>query len=104
MIQAYPLNVHMVVSRAAELIDAEVDGEIVALNIGKGQCYGLNKVGSRIWQLLEQPVRIADMCATLIREYEIDKAVCERDVLDLLEDLRAEDMIIVSEEAQTALP
>jgi hypothetical protein len=80
------------------LIDAEIDDEIVALNIGHGTCYGMNRVGSRIWTLLKRPIRICDLCAALLAEYRVDPDVCERQVLDLLEELRAEGLIATLEE------
>jgi hypothetical protein len=75
------------------LIDAEVDGEVVALSIKQGTCYGLNGVGSRIWKLIENPIRISDLCAALLPEYNVEPDVCEREVLEFLEQLRAEGMI-----------
>lgn len=77
------------------IIAAEVDNEIVALNIEKGTCYGFNPVGSRIWKLLINPIRIESVCATLLAEYDVEPTVCERQVLDLLEDLHAERLITV---------
>jgi hypothetical protein len=74
---------------------AEIENEIVALSIEKGTCYGLNPVGSRIWKLLEDPIRIDDVCAKLLSEYNVEPAVCERQVLDLLEELRAEGLISI---------
>jgi Coenzyme PQQ synthesis protein D (PqqD) len=89
------LSADVVVVRGNGLIEAEVDGEIVALHVEKGTCYGLNKVGSRIWQLVAAPMAIRDVCATLVAEYEVDQTTCERQVLDLLEELRAEGLIEV---------
>ena len=86
------------VKRSDGVIDAEIDNEIVVLSIAQGTCYGLNRVGSRIWNLLAKPSRIGDLCTTLLREYEIDASVCEREVLDLLEELRAEGLITLTEE------
>jgi hypothetical protein len=80
------------------LIEAEVENEIVALNIEKGTCYGLNTVGSRIWGLLAVPIRINDICAKLLAEYKVESGTCERQVLDLLEELRAEGLITVCKE------
>jgi hypothetical protein len=80
------------------LIDAEIDDEIVALSVDHGTCYGLNRVGSRIWTLLAKPVRIGDLCAALLAQYRVDPEVCERQVLDLLEELRAEGLIATLEE------
>ena len=87
------LNITSVVTRAGGFVEAEADGEVVALNIDKGTCYGLNKIGSRIWVLIAEPKRIGDVCATLTTEYDVDPATCERQVLDLLEELRGEGMV-----------
>ena len=92
------LNTTSTVTRSSGFVQAEVDGEIVALHIDKGICYGLNKVGSRVWALIAEPQRIGDICATLVSEYEVDSATCEQQVIDLLEGLRAEGMIELREE------
>ena len=82
-----------IVSRNASVIEAEIDGEIVALNIDSGNCYGLNAVGSRVWNLMAAPMRISDICAQLVTEYQVQTETCEQQVMDLLEDLRAEGLI-----------
>ena len=86
-----------VVVRSSDVVEAEVDGEIVALNIERGTCYGLNKVGSRIWQIVSQPSRVTDIGARLIAEYEVDEETCRQQVLELLEDLRNEGLIRIVE-------
>jgi coenzyme PQQ synthesis protein D (PqqD) len=83
------------ITRSASVIDAEIDREVVALSIERGICYGLNRVGSRIWNLVANPVRVAELCATLVSEYKVDLDVCERETLDLLEELRAEGLITI---------
>jgi hypothetical protein len=80
-------------------IEAQIDGEIVALNIKQGVCYGMNRVGSHIWNLLSKPARISDLCDTLLTAYAVDSDVCARDVLALLEELRAVGLITTLEEA-----
>jgi len=92
-----PLSLANVVIRAHGFLEAEIDDEIVALSIEQGTCYGLNRVGSRIWGLLASPVRIRDLIAILLTEYQVDPDVCERQVLDLLEELRAEGLIATAE-------
>ena len=81
-------------ARNTGLLEADVDGEVVALNVDTGNCYGLNRVGSRVWQLLAAPVAIDDICAKLLTEYAVDHGTCERQVLELLEELRAEGIVI----------
>ena len=80
------------------MIETDVDGEVMALSIRQGTCYGMNRVGSRIWKLLAKPIRIDDLCASLLAQYRVDPEVCERQVLDLLEELRAEGLIATLEE------
>ncbi len=81
------------VVRSNNLVQAEVNGEIVALHIEKGVCYGLNKVGSRVWELAASPVCVCDICSTISKEYDVAPDTCQSDVLDLLEGLRAEGLI-----------
>src|SRR5262249_60852481 len=96
--QLHPrLSLAAVVRHTDGLLSAEIDDEIVALSIEHGTCYGLNRVGSRIWTLLARPVRIRDLVATLLTEYEVDPDICERQVLDLLEEFRAEGLIKIVE-------
>ena len=92
------LSVNSVVSRKAGIIEAEIEGEVVALNMETGTCYGLNPVGSRIWHMLATSPRISDICKTLLAEYAVGADDCERQVLDLLEDLYAEGLIAPIEE------
>ncbi len=93
-----PLSLPTVVVRSGGLVDAEIEDEIVALNIENGTCYGLNRVGSKIWRLLGAPIRISDLCGALLTEYKVNPVVCERQVLDLLEELRAEGLVATPEE------
>jgi Coenzyme PQQ synthesis protein D (PqqD) len=96
--QSSHLSVHSVVSRKAGIIEAEIEGEVVALNVETGTCYGLNQVGSRIWHMLATSARIGDICETLLAEYSVGADDCERQVLDLLEDLYSEGLITPIEE------
>jgi len=80
------------------VIEAEIDQEIVALSIERGSCYAMNPLGSRICNLIAEPIRICDLCEMLVGAYRVDPAVCERQVLDLLEGLRGEGLVAIVEE------
>jgi hypothetical protein len=90
------LSLESVVVRRAESVDADVNGEVVVLQTQTGACYGLNLLGSEIWRAAKKRVRVADICAAIERDYEVDAADCERDVVALLEILRQEAMIDVA--------
>jgi hypothetical protein len=76
-----------------DLLEADVNGEIVALHIEKGQCYGMNAVASRVWAMLAEPTSPADICARLGQEFEVDAETCRRDVTALIDDFRKEGLI-----------
>jgi hypothetical protein len=92
-----PLSVATTVVLAAGLVEAAVDGDVVALNIASSAFYGLNDTGTRIWEMLRKPTSIAAICGALTAEYAVDSELCEREVLALMEQLRAEGLITVVE-------
>jgi Coenzyme PQQ synthesis protein D (PqqD) len=81
------------IASADGFVTADVDGETLALHVDKGSCYALNRVASRVWELTSRPIRISDLCEVLISEYAVARDTCERQVLDLLEELKAEGMV-----------
>jgi hypothetical protein len=83
------------VSRNEGLLTAEVDGELMAMSVDRGICYGLNTVGTRIWDLIAEPRSIDDLCAQLVDEYGVDAAQCRSEVVSLIEELRAEGLATV---------
>ena len=81
--------------RTQNVLDSEVDGEVIALDVERGQCYGLNAAGSSIWRLLEAETSPARICEALAEEFDVEQADCESDVLALLADLHAEGLIAI---------
>ena len=54
----------------------------------QGAYFGLDEIGSRVWELLEEPRSIDELCATLRGEYDVDPETCRGDVTALVERLR----------------
>jgi hypothetical protein len=84
-----------IVVRNEGLLTAEVDGELMAMSVDRGMCYGLNAVGTRIWALIAEPRSVDDLCARLREEFDVEEEECRRDVVDLVEELRAEGLATV---------
>ena len=68
-------------------LSSQLDGEAVILHLPGGTYYGLDEVGARVWALVQEPRRVGDVCRTLLAEYDVDAARCERAVLALLKEL-----------------
>jgi hypothetical protein len=84
---------NMLIQRKAGLIEAEVDGEMVALHVDNGTCYGFNGTATRIWAMIEQPKKLSELRDALVGEYDVDPQICEAELLDLLKDLEADGLV-----------
>jgi len=65
-------------------VSCDLSGEVAILNLKSGVYYGLDAVGARIWQLIQEPRTVASIRTVLLSEYEVDPDRCERDLLLLL--------------------
>lgn len=83
----------LMVARRGEMIETEVDGELVALHIDNGTCYGFNGTATRVWALIEQPRRLSELKEELLREFDVDAATCEAQLKELLDDLAADGLV-----------
>lgn len=81
------------VHRRAGLIEAEVDGELVALHIDNGTCYGFNATATRIWSMIAEPRRLYALRDELVGLFDVDPATCETELRALLKELEADGLI-----------
>ncbi len=89
------MNTNNTVSRSPELIASNIDGQIVMMSIESSAYYNLDNIGSEIWQLLEAPMKIAEICETLMGRYAVDANTCQRDVLHFIERLANEGVLVL---------
>ena len=76
-----------VYQRSAELLEAGVGDELVALEPELGLCFALNSVANDVWQQLKSPRSFEQLKAHLLAEYDVDEAECSRDLQELLDQL-----------------
>src|SRR5262245_19167642 len=85
-----------VISQGEDQVHTIVDGQAVVMSIDTGKYYSLDAIGTRIWSLIEKPQPVAAVCDQLVQEFEVERNVCEADVLALLERLSSENLIQVA--------
>jgi len=83
------------VSRGGDLLQAQVGEELVMMSIDAGAYFGLAEVGKRIWELIERPTTVADLCARLTDEYDVPREICETETLSFLRELQGHGIINV---------
>jgi Coenzyme PQQ synthesis protein D (PqqD) len=69
------------------VISRELSGELVLLNLESGVYYGLDHVGTRVWQLLLQDKTVGDVCDAMLEEYEVQPDALQGDVSALVREL-----------------
>jgi hypothetical protein len=77
-----------------QVMARQVGEETVILDLASGTYFGLDPVGARIWQLLAEGGTLAEVCETMLSEYEVSQEEIERDVIRLAEELSAKQLII----------
>jgi len=82
--------------RTGDLLTTEADGEIVAMSVANGAIYGFDAVTAHIWNRLEVPCTLEDLCAELVRLYDVEQAECRDAVVDVLTILRAEGLVAIA--------
>ena len=76
-----------------EVLARQVGKETVMLDLAKGAYFGLDPVGARIWQLLTEGKTLAEVCDAIAEEYDAPRDAIERDLLALVDDLKAQGLI-----------
>lgn len=84
-----------VVAASRDQVSCELEGEAVILNLADETYYGLDAVGARVWELITEPRRVAEVRDRIVAEFEVDAATAERDLLDLLEQLAGRRLVEV---------
>ncbi|MBI5302703.1 MAG: PqqD family protein [Chloroflexi bacterium] len=85
------LNTRVV--RAEGLVSRAVDQDIVILNLASDNYIALDQIGKRIWELLETPRRVDELCRQLSQEFAGTPEQIANDVLHFLAELESEQMV-----------
>ena len=89
------------VVRSRDLLMSSVDDEAVLLGIKSGMYYGLNPIGSKIWELLSSKIRVSDLIAQLVENYEADEKQITSEVLAFLDQLLSRSLIELTHESDS---
>ena len=92
-----PLSENSIIVASEAPVSAELAGEAVILNPDSGMYYGLNEVGARIWELIQEPKTVSQIRDAIVAEYEVEPERCESDILGLLQDLAAKELVEVKD-------
>ncbi|BAZ11054.1 hypothetical protein NIES4071_28790 [Calothrix sp. NIES-4071] len=87
-----------VIVASSEQISSDLGEEAVILNLKSGVYHGLNEVGASIWKLIQEPLTIKEIEHKLLEEYNVEPEQCQSDLIALLSDLLAAELIVINNE------
>ncbi len=78
-----------------QVMARQVGDETVILNLESGTYYGMDQVGTRIWQLMTEGKTFSEICDMAQVEYDVERQVLKQDVLKLSRELLDQGLIIL---------
>ena len=93
------LNLHQTIALSADVISQEVSGETVLLDLESENYFGLDEVGTRIWQLIKETNDLNTIYNTLLSEYEVPAERLQQDLTTLLTEIEGLGLIVLEEAA-----
>jgi Coenzyme PQQ synthesis protein D (PqqD) len=90
------LSLDRTVRLAEGVVFRELDGETVILNLETGTYFGLDRIGTRIWQLCQEHGRLRAVHQSMQAEYDVTAEELAADLIELVDELLAKGLVIVS--------
>jgi hypothetical protein len=70
-----------------DVLVRELDGESVILDLSNENYFGLDEIGTRIWQTLVNSHTVQDAYDTLLQEYDVSPEQLRADMEELISEL-----------------
>lgn len=81
------MNLKQTVTLSPDVISQELSGETVLLDLESENYFGLDEVGTRIWQLIRESGDLNTIYHTLLEEYEVSGERLQQDMNKLLTEI-----------------
>ncbi|MEH6518324.1 MAG: PqqD family protein [Halioglobus sp.] len=81
------MNLNQHISLSPDVISQEVSGETVLLDLESENYFGLDAIGTRIWQLIKETNELQSIFDTLLEEYDVSEERLRVDITNLLTEI-----------------
>jgi hypothetical protein len=83
----------MLIRIADEVMFRVLGDEAVILNLATNQYFGLNSVGTRLWQLIAEHGSEEKVIEAFLAEYEVEERQLRQDLADLIQQLMQKGLV-----------
>ena len=78
------MNLKQKVIISPSVFAQEVDGEMVLLDMESENYFGLDEVGTAIWQAMQEKENLQEVLELLLEQYEVGEEMLENDLSDFV--------------------
>ncbi|MBF0546408.1 MAG: PqqD family protein [Candidatus Riflebacteria bacterium] len=83
------------ISRSDNIVVGLVDKDMMVANIENGKYCQLNETGNLIWELLESPKTVDELCNLLIKDFRVSKENCQNDIISFLKEMVDRKIVLI---------
>ena len=80
-----------------KVVHEMIDGEVVIVNLDRGDYYSLVKAGADIWEELTKGVARVDILENMVDRYDTSRETLESAINELIEKLQLEELIVIEQ-------
>jgi len=91
------MNLDQRITFADTVFAQEVDGEMVLLDMNSENYFGLDEVGTAIWQAIQEKENLKEVLEVLLEQYEVEEDVLKNDLMAFVEKLKESGLVKVEE-------
>ena len=84
------------VQMSSDTLYQDMDGETVFLDLANGEYYGVDEVGTRMWQALRESEDVESAVSRLLTEFDVDEDTLRADLAVLIEKMRQAGLLTVT--------
>lgn len=88
-------DLNQTIALSSAVISQEVSGETVLLDLDSENYFGLDEVGTRIWQLIKETNELQSIFNTLLEEYDVSEERLQLDLTTLLTEIEALGLVVL---------
>ena len=75
--------------RSSRQVSCDLNGEAAILQLDQSVYFGQKGVGAQVWLALEKPQSLAELKRLVCKEFDVDAARAEADLMKFLSELQA---------------
>jgi len=79
-----------------DVLSQDLNGEVVLLNLKTGVYFGLDPIGSRVWELFAGNGEVARILEVLLSEYDVPRDRLSEDLVALITKLQEHQLVTVT--------